>query len=125
MISSLAGPSGRVVYGRSPAAIVVSNPTGGMDICVLSGRGLCDELITRPDMSYRLWRFVVCDHETSWTRRPQPALGCSARDNNNNNLKFNNETVFLFYNVRFVWKLFENFNTSLCFRHRTLCGILR
>jgi hypothetical protein len=30
--------------------------------CVLSGRGLCDELITRPEESYRLWR-VVCDHE--------------------------------------------------------------
>jgi hypothetical protein len=38
--------------------------------CVLSGRGLCDELITRQDGSYRLWRFVVCDQETSWTRRP-------------------------------------------------------
>jgi hypothetical protein len=33
--------------------------------CVLSGRGLCDELITRSEESYRLWRFVVCDHETS------------------------------------------------------------
>jgi hypothetical protein len=31
--------------------------------CVLSGRGLCDELITRPEESYRLWRVVVCDHE--------------------------------------------------------------
>jgi hypothetical protein len=29
--------------------------------CVLSGRGLCDELITRPDESYRLWRVVVCE----------------------------------------------------------------
>jgi hypothetical protein len=38
--------------------------------CVLSGRGLCDELITRPEESYRLWRVVVCDQETSWTRRP-------------------------------------------------------
>jgi hypothetical protein len=38
--------------------------------CVLSGRGLCDELITRPEESYGLWRVVVCDHETSWTRRP-------------------------------------------------------
>jgi hypothetical protein len=32
---------------------------------VLSGRGLCDELITRPEESYRLWRVVVCDQETS------------------------------------------------------------
>ena len=31
---------------------------------VLSGRGLCDELITRPEESYRLWRVVVCDLET-------------------------------------------------------------
>jgi hypothetical protein len=29
-------------------------------LCVLSGRGLCDELITRPEESYRLWRVVVC-----------------------------------------------------------------
>ena len=33
--------------------------------CVLSGRGLCDELITRPEESYRLWRVVVCYPETS------------------------------------------------------------
>jgi hypothetical protein len=43
------------VYGRSPDAIVSSNPTGGMDVCcvccVLSGRGLCDELISRPEES--------------------------------------------------------------------------
>jgi len=32
---------------------------------VLSGRGLCDELITRPEESYLLWCVVVCDLETS------------------------------------------------------------
>jgi len=32
---------------------------------VLSGRGLCDELITRPEDSYRLCCVVVCDLETS------------------------------------------------------------
>jgi hypothetical protein len=32
---------------------------------VLSGRGLCDGLITRPEESYRMWRVVVCDQETS------------------------------------------------------------
>ena len=37
--------------------------------CVLSSRGLCDELITRPEESYRLWCVVVCDLETSWMRR--------------------------------------------------------
>jgi hypothetical protein len=34
-------------------------------LCALSGRGLCDELNTRPEESYRLWRVVVCDQETS------------------------------------------------------------
>jgi len=41
----------------------------GMDVCceccVLSGRGLCDELITHPEESYRLWRVVVCDLKTT------------------------------------------------------------
>ena len=32
---------------------------------VLSGRGLCDELITRPEESYRLLWVIVCDLETS------------------------------------------------------------
>ena len=55
--------------------------------CVLSGRGLCDELITRPEESYRMWCVVVCDQETSYVRRLQPhqraakykpTMGCSA-----------------------------------------------
>jgi len=33
------------------------------ECCVLSGRGLCDELITHPEGSYRLWCVVVCDLE--------------------------------------------------------------
>jgi hypothetical protein len=31
------------------------------ECCVLSGRGLYDELITRPEESYRLCCVVVCD----------------------------------------------------------------
>ena len=34
------------------------------ECCVLSGRGLCDELVTRPEESCRLWCVVVCDLET-------------------------------------------------------------
>ena len=45
------------------------------ECCVLSGRGLCDGLITRPGESQRLWRVVVCDQETSKTRRLKPATG--------------------------------------------------
>ena len=49
------------------------------ECCVLSGKGLCDELITRPEESYRLWCVVVCDLETSSRkRRPWPALGSNA-----------------------------------------------
>jgi hypothetical protein len=40
-----------------------------------AGRGLSDGLITRPEESYRLWRVVVCDQETSKTRRLIPAIG--------------------------------------------------
>jgi hypothetical protein len=32
---------------------------------VLSGRGLRDELITRPEESYRPWCVVVCDQENN------------------------------------------------------------
>jgi len=35
------------------------------ECCVLSGRGLCDEMITCPGVSYRLWCVVVYDQETS------------------------------------------------------------
>jgi hypothetical protein len=42
------------------------------ECCVMSGRGLCDELITRPEESYRLWCVSnVCDRETS-TKRGGP-----------------------------------------------------
>jgi len=37
---------------------------------VLSGRGLCDELITRPEESYRLSCVVVCDLEISGMGAP-------------------------------------------------------
>ena len=41
------------VCGRSSAEILGSNHTGGVDVCcerrVLSGRGLCDELIPRQE----------------------------------------------------------------------------
>ena len=57
---------------RSAAACLlrswVRNPPGAwMFVCcecfVLSSRGLCDELITCPEESYRLWCVVVCDLE--------------------------------------------------------------
>jgi len=50
------------------------------ECCVLSGRGLCDELITRPEESYQLWCVNVCDLETSRMRRPWPTLGWSVTE---------------------------------------------
>jgi hypothetical protein len=39
----------------------------GCPLCVLSGRGLCHGLITRPEESYRLWCVLVCDlSSNSW-----------------------------------------------------------
>jgi len=46
------------------------------ECCVLSGRSLCDELITRPDESYRLWCVVVCDLETARIGSPLSTGGC-------------------------------------------------
>ena len=45
------------------------------ECCVLSGRGLYVGLTTSPEESYRLWRVVMCDQETSKTRRLKPATG--------------------------------------------------
>jgi hypothetical protein len=63
------------------------------ECCVLSGRGLCDGLITRPEESYRLWHVAVCDQEASKIKRLNKAryraventtaMGCSARKTNN------------------------------------------
>jgi len=55
--------------------------------CLLSGRGLCDELITSPEKSYWLWYVVVCDLETSWMRRPWPTGGCHATKQTNKQTK--------------------------------------
>jgi hypothetical protein len=48
------------------------------ECCVSSGRGLCDELITRPEESYGLWCVVLCDLETSRMQRPWSAFGRNA-----------------------------------------------
>jgi len=95
----MVGPS-----GRSPAEIVSSNPTGAWgsvccECCVLSGRGLCDGLITRPEESYRLWRVVVCDLETSWMRRPWPTGGLVSQ----NKYRWNSVLVKTSFVSLFVW----------------------
>jgi hypothetical protein len=58
------------VCGQALAGIVGPNPTGGMDlfsctVFALSGRGLCDRPIPRPEESYRLWCVSECDQVKS------------------------------------------------------------
>ena len=56
---------------RSLAEIVGSKTTGGKDVCcVLSGRGLCVRLFTRPEESYgclSVVSVVCCQVEVSAT----------------------------------------------------------
>jgi len=69
------------------------------DCCVLSGRGLCDELIIRQEESYRLWFVVVCDLETSWMGRPWPTGGVAPNKNLPSTLYcLNTESVAKFKN---------------------------
>jgi hypothetical protein len=43
------------------------------ECCVLSGRGLCVGLITRPEGSCRVWCVLTeCNLETSTMRSPRP-----------------------------------------------------
>jgi len=62
---------------------------------VLSGRGLCDDLITHPEESYRMWCVVVYDLETSWMRRPWSTGGCRAKNKQTN-------VRILFENLKWV-----------------------
>jgi hypothetical protein len=71
----MTAPSKAYVCCPSPSEILGSNPTGAWIsvvsvVCCQIERGLCDELITRPEESYRLWCVVVRDIETSRMRRP-------------------------------------------------------
>jgi hypothetical protein len=76
----------RSVAARLPRLWVQIPPGAWMSVCckcfVLSDRGLCDELNTHPEESYRLW-CIECDLEISWMRRPWPTEGCLAKNNNN------------------------------------------
>jgi hypothetical protein len=68
---------------------------------VLPGIGLCDELITRPEESYRLWCVIVCDlenlkppqgHDPRWVAAPQQ----------NNKIKEKSRNKFSFFCVHYT-----------------------
>ena len=49
---------------------------------MLSGRGLSDELITRPEESYRLWCVVVCDLENLKKEEDMTRVGSQRHSKN-------------------------------------------
>jgi len=90
---------------------VGSNPTGVMDVCfecfVLSGRGLCDALIRRPEESYRMCCVAVCDLETSRMMRSWLALGRSATHTKKTYISLYEVTQYLKYSTfsRCFWSV--------------------
>jgi len=109
----------RDVRRRSAAARLLRSwdwipPGAWMFVCcecfVLSGRGLCDELIIRPEESYRLWCVIVCDLETSRMRSPWPALGRSATGKKNNNSWFLRRKIW-----KKIWYILSQYiSVALC-----------
>jgi len=112
---------------RSPAEIVGSNPTEGMDFycecCVLSGRGLCD----RADHSSRgVLQNVEC--RCVWSRnlvsekapvhwgllRPPPQI---YTPQNRPSFCMNHFKIFRWQNRGTCWSLFYS-----CWQRRCLCG---
>jgi len=77
----------------------------------LSGRGLCEELITRPEESYRLCCVVVCDLETSRMGAPYIYDISRLRVNWENNSSGNTEnpenwifSLKIVYSISLKWK---------------------
>jgi hypothetical protein len=111
----MVGPSGRTVLTRTSVVDhllrlwVRIQLRAWMSVCceccMLSDRGLCDVLTTRPEESYRLWCAVVCDLETSCMRRPWPTGGCRAK--RKKNIKWLQHRI----PVRAVLVLYRDVNT--------------
>ena len=53
------------------------------ECCVLSGRGLCDELITRPEGTYRQWCVIVGDQNNLGNEEAMARVGPCAKRNIN------------------------------------------
>jgi len=107
------------------------------ECCVLSGRSLCDELITRPEKSYRLWCVVVCDLETSRMRRPWPAVGSQRHSKkkiilmclNTSRLRLQTpkilNTKFDLYSHRKLSSMCSNPYRTICFKTRSLYRVIK
>jgi hypothetical protein len=49
---------------------------------MFSGKGLCDELITRPEESYRLWCIVVCNLQILKNEEAMTRVGSQRQSGN-------------------------------------------
>jgi hypothetical protein len=78
----------------------------------------CDELITNPEESYTLWRVVVCDLGSSWTRRSWPSGGsCSPPPPQKKNVILLNSNVSFLLSLdmsrsSFMWDVYTVMNQS-------------
>jgi len=59
------------------------------DCCVLSGRGFCDEMITRPEESYRLCCVVVCDLDNLKNEEAMTRVGWQRHSKKKKNIDVN------------------------------------
>ena len=73
------------------------------ECCVLSGRGLCDKLITRPEESYRLWCIVVCDLENLKNEEAMTPVGSQHHWGKKRSIS---EHVFKNMQVSCAWEFF-------------------
>jgi len=78
---------------------------------VLSGRGLCDELITRPEESYRRCCVVVCDLKTSRIGAPY------IYDISNLRVKCNDTFMVLYQNLTIKFSRDDLSTINRCYTH--------
>jgi len=65
------------------------------ECCVFSGREFCDELITCPEESYRLWSVVVCDLENLVNDEAMTRVGSQRHKKKRGNKTFQSTEVFI------------------------------
>ena len=83
---------------------------------VLSGRGLCVELITRPEESYRLCCVVVCDLETSRIGAPYiyNISRLRVKQNNSYCTGSTKQIVFMFISWLLLSRHLRRYNAVYC-----------
>jgi hypothetical protein len=95
---------------------------------VLSGRGLCDELITCPEESYRLWCIVVCDLENLKNEEVMTRVGSQHHSKKKSLIKSSNSLFILILHVpslsfvrpKILRNTFLSNTINLCTKHAAL-----